>query len=60
ILNLQGSPGNFPFFSQWRHLCHASDSFADSLTADPLTSIFEGGQSGLAVQFLSHDIHVHP
>ncbi len=34
ILNLQQSPGNLAFFSQWRYLCHASDFFADSLTAD--------------------------
>jgi len=31
ILNLQGSPGNLAFFSQWQYLCHASDFFADSL-----------------------------
>jgi len=51
ILNLQWSPGNFPFFSQWRYLCHTSDFFAyslirffaDLLTADSLISIFEGG-----------------
>jgi len=42
ILNLQGSPGNLAFFSQWRHLCHTSDFFADLLTADSLISIFEG------------------
>ena len=42
ILNLQRSPGNLAFFSQWRHLCHTSDFFADLLTADSLISIFEG------------------
>ncbi|HXK44255.1 MAG TPA: hypothetical protein PKV82_15660, partial [Anaerolineae bacterium] len=51
ILNLQGAPGNFPVFSQWQYLCHASAFFADSfftdsLTANSLIFIFRGDTYG--------------